>query len=272
MSKRLAVPVISVLGMIIAALSLPGCARHLEERQVRARLVDQLHLQNDQLRIRAVSGGDPAVAALEYGGVVASVRFRYRDGVWVIEAVNLDGRWEPGDREIARFAQDLGARARARETADVMPRYARTLKLLVAWSTLLSTDCGSLPASRTALLNLHAMWHRTLFVTKGGEFAGELHNGDLFFRDAWLRPMRVTYSYARLEVQSGGADGRFDTSDDVQMVYSRVPVKPGIELCGAHYTLPSGPAAAMTRPDAPATWNCASLIDGLKKANQLELR
>jgi hypothetical protein len=271
-AKRVAVRVILAFGVIILAAAEWACAPRLDEQQVRTRLVDQLQLKDAQLGVRSISRDALPVASIDYGGAAANIRFRYQDGVWVIEAVERDGRWEPADRAVPVLARELTAKAHARQIAEVMPRYARTLKLLVGWSTLLTADCGSgLPTSRAALLTLHATWHRTLFVSRGGEFTGEFHDADLFLRDAWWKPLRVTFSAARVDVQSSGADGRMDTPDDVRLAYTRLHIRAGINACTAHYTMPATAAEALGRSDAPPAWNCADLLVALKRSEQLDL-
>jgi hypothetical protein len=245
-----------------------ACAPRLDEQQVRARLVEQLQLQNDQLRIVSITSDTLPVATVEYGGVGARVRFRHQNRVWVIDAVGQDGGWQPADRALPVFARQLTEKAHAKWIGDVMPRYARTLKLLVGWTELLSSNCWlGLPTSQTSLLNLHANWHRTLFPNRGGEF----HNADLFLRDAWWKPFRLTLTVARVEVQSSGADGRMDTPDDVRLVYTRAHVRRDVEVCLPHYTMPTFVVDALGRADAPAQWNCADLLSALKKGELLDL-
>jgi hypothetical protein len=272
MARPVAVRIIFALGIIFLTAADWACAPRLDEQQARTRLVDQLQLQDDQLRIRSITRDALPVASIDYGGAVANLRFRRQEGVWVIEAVERDGRWEPADRAVQVLRQELTAKAHARQMAEVMPRYARTLKLLVGWSTLLTADCGSgLPTSQAALLNLHAIWHRTLFVSRGGELSGEFHNGDLFLRDAWRKLLHVTFSAARVDVQSSGADGRMDTPDDVRLAYTQTPIRPSVTACTAHYAMPATVADALGRSDAPPAWNCADLLTALKRSELLEL-
>jgi hypothetical protein len=214
MIRRVAVRLIPVIAIIVGAAQL-ACAPRLEEAQVRARLVDQLRLSKDELRVVSIDSAAQPVATIEYAGIRAGVRFRRQDGVWVIDAVEQEGRFEPADRAVPVLARRLSEKAHARWIESVMPRYARTLKLLIGWTDLLATDCSSgLPTSQTALVNLHAVWHRVLFPNRGGEF----HNMDLFLRDAWWKPFRVTLTARRVEVQSSGADGQMDTPDDAHPV------------------------------------------------------
>ncbi len=252
--------------MTILALCQPACTPRLDEQQVRARLVEQLQLQADQLRVVTISSEELPIATIDYGGARAGIRFRRQDGVWVIDAVAQEGRWESADRALPVLASQLTARARAKRIESVMPRYARTLKLLVGWTELLSTDCGNLPTSQNALINLHAAWHRTLFPNRGGEF----HNFDLFIRDAWWKPFRLTMTSTRVQVESGGADARLGTADDVQLVFTRKPVG-SVEYCAPRYTMPASVADALGSPDAPKEWNCSDLLTSLKTAEMLEL-
>ena len=263
MVRHIAGPLVLALAFILTA-----CAPSLDERQVRARLVDQLQLQPNQLRIVSIVGDAQPVATVEYGGVRSGIRFRRQDGVWVIDAVEQDGRWEPAERAVPVLTRRLNEQARARWIEDVMPRYARTLKLLVGWTQMLSEGCSDgLPTSQNALLTLHATWHRALFPGRGGEF----HNADLFVRDAWWKPLRLTLTAPRVEVQSGGADNRMDTPDDLRLVYLRTPVRPGVTACLPHYTVPASVAEALSRADAPARWNCADLLSSMKKAEMIDL-
>ena len=267
MAKHVAVRSILALGIIFAAIHW-ACAPRLDEQQVRTRLVEQIQLRSDQLRIRSITRDAQPVASVDYGGAVAKLRFRYQNGVWVIDAVEREGRWESADSALGAFARELMEKARALQVAEAMPRYARTLKLLTGWATLLTADCVSgLPASQSALLNLHAAGHRTLFENRGGEY----HNADLFLRDAWWKMLHVSYSPTRVDVQSSGADGRMDTPDDLKMTYTVSHVRAGIELCMPHYTMPASAAEALGRKDAPAAWNCADLMFALKRSEQLEL-
>lgn len=263
MVRRIAGPLVLALGFILAA-----CAPSLDEPQVRARLVEQLQIQPDQLRIVSITSDAQPVATVEYGGIRSGIRFRRQEGVWVIDAVEQDGRWEPAERAVPVLTRRLNEQARARWIEDVVPRYARTLKLLIGWTQLLSEGCSAgLPTSQTALLNLHASWHRALFPGRGGEF----HNADLFIRDAWWKPFRLALTVTRVEVQSGGADSRMDTPDDVRLVYAQTPVRPGVNACLPHYAVPAPVAEALGRADAPAQWNCADLLSSLKKAEMIDL-
>jgi hypothetical protein len=253
--------------MTILALLQPACAPRLEEPQVRARLVEQLQLQSDQLRVVSITKEQMPVATVEYAGARADIRFRRQDDVWVIDAVGQDGRWESADRAVPALARQLTARARAKWMETAMPRYARTLKLLVGWVELLSTDCGTLPLSQNALLTMHSAWHRMLFPNRGGEF----HNFDLFIRDAWWKPFRLTLTADLVEVVSGGADGRVATSDDVALAFARKRLAANITTCGPRYTIPQFVADALGSTDAPTAWNCAELISSLRRAEMLDL-
>lgn len=267
MATRVRARVVVVL--VLAALA-AACAPRLDEQQVRARLVADLHLSTDRLRVRSITTDTLPVAVIEYGGVPATLQFRRQDDVWVVEAVERDGRWESADRALAVLGRELTAKARAVETADVMGRYARTLRLFVAWSTLLAADCETgLPASERALLNLHATWHRTLFAANAGQFSGELHNPDLFLRDAWWKPLEVAFSAARVDVQSSGPDGRMNTGDDVRLTYSRALKAGGTTVCRPAYTMPADAVEALGRRDAPPGWNCADLIAAFKEGRLL---
>jgi hypothetical protein len=268
-SRRVAVRIILTFGFICLACAHWACAPRLDEQQVRTRLVDQLQLQNDRLHIQSITREPQPVASIDYGGAPAKLRFHFQDGVWVIDAVDRDGRWELADRALRELARELPARARALQMADVMPRYARTLKLLIGWSSLLSADCGpGLPSSQRALLDLHAIYHRTLFANKGG---ADLHNPDMFVRDAWWKMLHVTFSPTRVDVQSSGADGRVDTPDDMRLTYTRQHVREGINVCMPHFTLPAAAADELGRKDAPEPWNCEVLMAALKRSGQLEL-
>lgn len=264
MLGRAVVPFIVLLGFIAVAFQ-SACAPRLDEQQIRARLVEQLQLQNDQLRVLAIGREEWPVVAIDYAGARAAIRFRRQDSVWVIEAVGQDGRWESADRAVPVLARQLTAKARAKWIESAMPRYARTLKLLIGWTDLLSTDCSALPTSQKALVTLHAVWHRALFPNRGGEF----HNFDLFIRDAWWKPFRLTLTADRVAVESGGADNRLDTPDDVDLVFTRKPIR--ADACGPRYTLPAFVAGTLSRADAPNEWNCAELLSTLKKAEMLEL-
>jgi hypothetical protein len=267
MIRRVAVRLIPVIAIIVGAAQL-ACAPRLEEAQVRARLVDQLRLSKDELRVVSIDSAAQPVATIEYAGIRAGVRFRRQDGVWVIDAVEQEGRFEPADRAVPVLARRLSEKAHARWIESVMPRYARTLKLLIGWTDLLATDCSSgLPTSQTALVNLHAVWHRVLFPNRGGEF----HNMDLFLRDAWWKPFRVTLTARRVEVQSSGADGQMDTPDDLRMTYARTPIRSGVTACLPHYTLPAAVVEALSRPDAPTAWNCAELLSSLRRNEMLDV-
>jgi hypothetical protein len=116
-------------------------------------------------------------------------------------------------------------------------------------------------------VNLHATWHRTLFPNRGGEF----HNFDLFIRDAWWKPFRLGLTADRIEVQSGGADGRLGTADDLQLVVSRKSARGSVEYCVPHYTIPAFVADTLGNADAPKEWNCSQLLASLKTADMLEL-
>ncbi len=267
MAKRVAGRFVLALGLIFCVFVHWACAPRLDEPQVRTRLVEQLQLRNDQLRIRSITRDARPVASVDYGGALANLRFRYQDGVWVIDAVERRGRWDSADQAPV-LARELTEKARALQIAEVMPRYARTLKLLTGWSTLLTADCGSgLPLSQAALLNLHATWHRALFVNRSGEF----HNADLFLRDAWWKMLRLSFSATRADVQSSGYDARMDTADDLRLTYTRAHLRPGVDVCMPHYTLPAFAADALGRQDAPSGWNCVDLIEALKRSGQLEL-
>ncbi len=263
------VPVRFILAFGLLVLVFSGCARRLDEQQVRARLTGQVKLQNDRLRVVSLSAAPLPVARLEYGGVPFEVRFRRQEGVWVIEAVRQDDRWEAAEHAVPVLAHQLEEKSQARWVADAMPRYARTLKLLTGWADLLSNACGSagLPTSRKALLDLHGQWHRVLFPNRGTEF----HNADLFVRDAWLRPLRTSLATLRADVQSSGADARMDTADDVRMVFEQRPIRAGINACMPHYTLPAFVADALGRPDAPQQWNCSDLVSALKRGQALDV-
>ncbi len=245
-----------------------ACAPRLGDQQVRARLVEQLNLRADLLTIRSIAEGDLPVAAIDYGGVAAEVRFRRQDGVWVIDAVGQGGRWEPADRAVQVLGQRLAEQARARWLNDAMPRYARTLRLFVGWSELLDRACGSgLPVSETALYDLHATWHRILFPNRGTEF----HNTDLFERDAWRRPVRTSLSRTRTEVTSAGVDGKMDTPDDLRIVYSQASRGGGVTACGARYAIPDFVVEAVGRADAPADWNCADMLRAFRQGQMLDV-
>ncbi len=268
MAEKAAVRLILALALIPCFAAHWACAPRLDEQQVRTRLVDQLRLQNDRLSVKSITDGALPVAGIDYGGAVANIRFRRQDGVWVIDAVGRDGGWEPADRAVPNLARQLTEKAEALRVAEMMPRYARTLRLLTGWSTLLSADCESgLPGSQQALLYLHGAWHRTLFVNRGTEY----HSADLFQRDAWLKPLRVTYSATRIDVRSSGEDRKLDTPDDMSLAYTRSPVRPGVSLCLPQYTIPASTAEALGRPDAPAAWNCSDLMEALKRSGRLEL-
>ena len=263
MVRQLAGPLVLAILVVLTA-----CAPSLDAPQVRARLVEQLQLQPERLHIVSISNDTQPVAVVEYGGVRSGIKFRRQEGVWVIDAVEQDGRWESAERAVPVLTRRLNEQARVRWMEDVMPRYARTLKLLVGWTQMLSEGCAAgLPTSQTALLTLHATWHRTLFPGRGGEF----HNADLFIRDGWWKPFRLVFTPARLEVQSGGADGHLDTTDDVRLVFTRTPLRPGITSCLPHYTAPAPVAEALGRADAPAQWNCADLLSSLKKGELIDL-
>jgi hypothetical protein len=244
-----------------------ACAPRLDEQQVRVRLLDQLHIRSDLLTIRSISAGDLPVAAIDYGGVEAQVRFRRQDGVWVVDAVGEGGRWDPADRAARAFGERLTEQARVRWLHEVMPRYARTLRLFVGWSELLDRACGpGLPASQGALLDLHAAWHRTLFPHRGTEF----HNTDLFERDGWRRSLRASLSSTQVEVVSAGPDGKMDTSDDVRMTYARTP-RGATVVCGARYAIPDFAADALGRADAPTAWNCADMLEAFRQGEMLDV-
>jgi len=267
MSKRVAVRIVLALGIIFAAVHW-ACAPRLDEPQVRTRLVGQLQLSNDQLHVRSITRDPHPVATVDYGGAVAKLRFRYQDGVWVIDAVEREGRWDSADSALHVLAHELTVKARALQVAEIMPRYARTLRLLTGWATLLTANCETgLPVSQAALLDLHSAGHRKLFENRGGEY----HNADLFLRDAWWKMLHVSYSPRRVDVQSSGADGRMDTPDDLKMTYTVSHVRAGVELCLPHYTVPVFAAEALGRQDAPNAWNCADLMFALKRSEQLEL-
>lgn len=268
MMKRVGVRFIVALCLAPLLAVHLACAPRLEEQQVRTRLVKQVQLQNDLLKVGSITRDTLPVASIDYGGARANVRFRYQDSVWVIDAVERKGTWVPADRAVPGLAAELTAEARVRQTAEMMPRYARTLKLLVGWSALLSADCSEgLPLSQTALLNLHATWHRALFENKGTEF----HSADLFLRDAWWKPLRLKFSATRTDVQSSGWDRVMDSPDDVRLVYTRSPVRAGINVCMPYFTMPAFAAEAIGRPDAPAASNSSDLMLALKRSGRLEL-
>ncbi len=264
MRKQAAVRIILVAGLILSS----ACAPRLDEEQARARIVQGLHLQNDQLRVRSITRDSQPIVSIDYGGAAAKLRFRYQDGVWVVDAVERDGRWEPADQGLRTLERELPEKARALQMAELMPRYARTLRLLTGWSTLLSAACDeALPSSQGVLMDLHAATHRSLFKNRGGEF----HDADLFVRDAWWKALHVSFATERVDVQSSGADGRMDTADDLKLTYTRTLVRQGIHLCLPHFTMPAWVADALGRPDAPKEWNCEDLMNALKKSGQLEL-
>ncbi len=257
-----------VVPVLVLLLAEAACTSRLDEQQVRARLLEQSNLRGDLLTIRSISSADLPVAVIDYGGVETQVRFRRQDGVWVIDAVGEAGRMEPADRAARALGERLAEKAHARWLADVMPRYARTLKLLVGWSDLLAQACGTgLPVSNLALFDLHATWHRTLFPNRGTEF----HITDLFERDAWRRSLRTSMSFSRIEVVSAGPDATLGTPDDMRMVYERTVRGGGMTVCGAHYVLPEFVVDALGRADAPPDWNCSDMLQAFKQARILDV-
>lgn len=269
MAKRDATRATLAVGFILLACAHWACAPRLDEPQVRTRLVERLQLHNDQLHVRSITREAQPVASIDYGGAPAKLRFRYQDGAWVIDAVEREGRWESADEALRDLSRDLPEQARALQMAEVMPRYARTLKVLAGWSSLLSAECGSgLPSSERALLDLHAVYHRSLFANRGG---ADLHNPEMFLRDAWWKLFHVGFSATRVDVQSSGGDGRMDTPDDLRLTYARTKVRGDVTVCMPRFTIPAAVADALGRDDAPAAWNCADLIRALKRSEQLAL-
>lgn len=249
-------------------LVLLACSPRLDEGQVRTRLVEQMQLRGDDLRVRTIGRESLPVATIDYGGIEAQVRFRRQDGVWVIDAVGGSGRWEPADRNLSVLGQRLTEQAKVHWAQDVMPRYAKTMRLFVGWTELLGRVCDTgLPVGENVLMDLHAVWHRTLFPGRGTEF----HNSDLFQRDGWRRPLRESFSASRVDVQSGGADGRMDTADDLRVSYERIERRPGIVACSPHYTVPAYVEAALGNADAPTEWNCSDMLAAFKKAQMLDV-
>jgi hypothetical protein len=266
MTRYPAVFLVVILGLTLFVLA-TACTPRLDDRQVRARLVEQMHLENDQLHIVAITRERTPVASVDYAGTRADIRFRRQDGVWVIDAVGQGGRWEPADQAVPNLARELSARARAKWVQSEMARYARTFRLLVGWTELLSNSCPELPASQRALVDLHAARHRALFRNRGGEF----HSFDLFVRDAWWKPMRLSLTSQRVDVQSSGADGRMDTPDDVHLTYEAKAVRPDVTYCVPHYSMPELVADSLGNPDSPKEWNCSEIVKSLKTAEMLEL-
>ncbi len=264
MTRPRVVRLIPVLAIIFSF----ACSPRLDEQQVRARLVDQLHLQGDQLRVVSITADAQPVVAIDYGGVAARIRFHRQDGVWVIDAVEQNASWQPADRAVPVLAKQLSERAHAHWLEEAMPRYARTLKLLIGWTDLISTGQSGFgfPTSQASLATLHAAYHRALFPNRGAEF----HNLDLFIRDAWWRPFRTKLSVKLVEVVSSGADLRMDTADDMRLVISYEQRGP-VAYIMPHYTLPDLVAEALGRADAPPSWNCSDLLSALKKGEQLDL-
>ncbi len=264
MRERVAVRFTGALGII---LTLAACSSRLDEQKIRARLVEQLRLPNDQLRVISISPDAQPIAALQYDGVAFAVRFRRQDRVWVIDAVRQDDRWEPAGSALPHLARDLSEKARARWLADVMPRYARTLRLLTGWATILANVCTAMPPSQKEFLDLHEAWHRKLFRNRGTEY----HDADLFVRHRWLVPLRSSFAADRVEARSSGEDRRMDTPDDVRLVFDRTLIRGQYDLCLPHYTVPSFVVEAGDRPDAPAQWNISDLLPALRKGHVLEV-
>jgi hypothetical protein len=252
----------------LAALGATACASRLSEQDVTARLSTGLNLPAADIHVRSISEDTMPVARIDYRGAVADVRFRRQDRTWVVDAVASGSGWQPAEKALPVLARDLVQTARARWTGEVMPRYAATVKLLVGWSELLTESCGrGFPASEAALLDLHAEWHRTLFPNRGVAF----HNSDLFHRDAWQRLMRTEFAPSRVVVVSAGADGKFDTADDVRLSYARTTRAGGATDCEPHYTIPGFVADALGRPDAPSQWNCSDMLAAFKQARMLDI-
>ncbi len=265
MRRLVAVRLGLALGIILTVLA--GCASRLDERQVRTRLADELRLPADRVRVISISADAQPIAALEYDGVPFAVRFRRQGRAWVMDAVRQGDRWEPADGARAHLGRDLAEQAHARWLAGVMPRYARTLRLMTGWATILANVCAALPASQNEFLDLQEAWHRKLFRSRGTEF----HDRDLFTRDAWLVPLRSSFAAARVEARSSGEDRRMDTPDDVRLVFDRTRIRGQYDLCLPHYTVPSFVVEAGERPDAPAQWNIADLLPALRKGHVLEV-
>ncbi|MGE5361516.1 MAG: hypothetical protein ACM3NQ_21070 [Bacteroidales bacterium] len=258
---------LAVLLALVAAGPV-ACTTRLSEQEVISRLSAQLNLPAPDIRVRTISKDALPIARIDYGGAEADVRFRRQAGTWVIDAVARGDGWEPAATALPSLAHRLVEQARARWTSDVMPRYAGTVKLLVGWSELLGASCGEgLPMTEQALLALHGEWHRTLFPNRGVAF----HHSGLFLRDGWNRAMRIQFSATRVLVTSAGADGKFDTVDDVRLLYARTSVRVGVNDCQAHYTIPGFVDAALGRPDAPSQWNCSDMLAAFKQARMLDI-
>lgn len=265
MTRYPAVLLVVILGLSLFVL-VTACTPRLEEHQVRARLVEQLRVENNQLRIVAITRERTPVASIDYAGARADFRFRRQDGVWVIDAVGQGGRWEPAESAVPNVARELSEKARAKWVRSEMARYARTLRLLVGWTELLSTNCATLPTSQKALVDLHAAWHRALFRNRGGEF----HSFDLFVRDAWWKPMRLSLKSERADVQSSGADGRMDTPDDVRLVFEP-RARANVTYCVPRYSMPELVADSLGDPSAPKEWNCAEIVKSLRTGEMLDV-
>ena len=259
-------PTVRVLLVLAVLASLSACGPRLTVEEARAVLAAQLGLDADRLRVGSVSDEALPVASIDYAGVAAAVRFRHEKGAWAVDALRDGTRWTPAAGGVAALAAQLKAQVQAKWTDQAMPRYAGTLKLLVGWTSLLMQQCDDgFPTSPASLLTLHAMWRRALFANRGGEF----HNPDLFQRDGWWKLFRVTLTADRVEVQSSGADGRMDTDDDMGAVYVRKRLAGKAAACWARYRMPAFAIDALGRADAPAAWNCATLVATLMQAEKL---
>ena len=252
--------------VVVISLGLSACAPRLTADEAQADLALQLQLDGSRLTVRSVGDGPQPVVTIAYKDVPAAIRFHRESGLWAVDAFQEGTQWVPVRGRVAEFKRQLEARAQAKWTEQVMPRYAATLHLLVGWTQLLVQQCGEgYPASPRELLAVHSAWHRALFANRGGEF----HNPDLFQRDAWWKMFRVSLKRDRVTVQSGGADGRLDTADDMELVAERGRLAGTASACWTHYRLPAFVIEALSTADAPAAWNQSKLIASLKAGEQL---
>jgi hypothetical protein len=72
-------------------------------------------------------------------------------------------------------------------------------------------------------------------------------------------------------VQSGGADARMDTADDLQLVFALKPARADVIYCVPRYTMPVIVADTLGNPGAPSEWNCAEIVKSLRTGEMLDL-
>lgn len=182
--------------LLLCLLALPACGKKID-RQTRdaVRQFDGLDLPREQVEIIELrESGDFAIAELR---VSTAVKLRKEAGRWVIDEVRLgDRHWEKAESILAA----LEAR-RETTTRALMGRIAEGL------SEFLRRE-GRFPDADS-------------FEALVDELAPE-YMADVIRLDAWSRPFQYELrSPGRAELRSAGADGVFETADDLVEVTTR---------------------------------------------------